>query len=87
MLHLGFPVQNVYETLHLEEIKMSHAQAVASKEAERVASSIRANGQRPSENGTTTHQPQQVSKNISSLSRKELDSIIEEAALGKRITF
>ena len=55
MLHLGFPVQNVYETLHLEEIKMSHAQAVATKEAERVASSIRANGQRPSENGSTTH--------------------------------
>ncbi len=87
MLHLGFPVQNVYETLHLEEIKMSHAQAVATKEAERVASSIRANGQRPTENGATTHQPQQVGKKISSLSKEEIDAIMEEAASGKRITF
>ena len=86
MLHLGFPVQNVYETLHLEEIKMSHAEAIASEEAKRTASSIQANGRRPVENGVTTHQPQQVSKDIGSLSQSELDSIIEKS-LTEKVSF
>lgn len=88
MLHLGFSVQNTYESLHLQDILGSHAQAVASKEAERIASTIKANGQRPVENGVTSqHQPQKVSKKISSLSREEINAIMEKAANGESVTF
>lgn len=85
-LDLGFGVKNTFESIHLQEILSSQAQAIANKEAERVASSVKANGKRPVENGLSQHQPQQVSKNPGSLSREELDAIIEKSK-SQRITF
>lgn len=86
MLDLGFSVQNAYESLHLEEILNAHGEAIASKEAERVVSSIKAKGMRPSENGLSTTQGQKVSKKPGSFSREEIDALIEKSK-SQRVTF
>ena len=87
MLHLGFSVQNTFESLHLADLKGLQAQAIEQKAVEKVTNSIKANAKRPNENGLKSQPGNKVSNDISSLSKNEIDDYIRRATSGESITF
>lgn len=86
MLEFGFSVQNAFESLHLAELQNITNEAITAKAVEKVANNVKANQKRPSENGLNNQTGSKVSKDISSLSREEIDDIIRRAQSGETIT-
>lgn len=86
MLEFGFTVQNAFESLHLAELQNITNEAITAKAVEKVANNVKANQKRPSENGLNNQTGSKVSKDISSLSREEIDDIIARANSGETIT-
>lgn len=54
MLKAGVPVQHAYEVVHMDEIKAGVAQNTARRTEKQVVDGIRAKGNRPAENGTSS---------------------------------
>ena len=54
MLKAGVPVQHAYEVIHMDEIKAGVAQSTARQTEKQVVDGIRAKGNRPAENGTSS---------------------------------
>lgn len=83
MLTNGFPMKNVYESLHHEELTQ-RAVAQARREAERqVTDNIRARGARPSENGTGAQRGSISASDVHKMTRKQRQEIARRMLAGE----
>lgn len=85
MLKAGAPMRNVYESLHMNEIKEKLAQTVKSTTEKRVVDNIRAKGQRPSEGGNSAGVS--VSYDVHKLTAKDRAELARRAERGEHVTF
>lgn len=76
-------LKTAYEVLHMGEIKSG----VAKKAESNVANTIRANGQRPSENGTASQSGVITKSDVSKLSRQDREEVARRVARGEKIEF
>lgn len=86
MLRLGVPMQKAYEVSHFDEIKENLAQVSAQRTAKAVTDNIRAKGNRPVENGTSSQGAISVKSNVENLTNKEIDELIKRAERGEIIS-
>lgn len=87
MLRLGIPMQKAYEVSHFDEIKESLVQTSAQRTAKAVTDNIRAKGNRPVENGTSSQGAISVKSNVENLTKKEIDDLLKRAERGEYISF
>ena len=87
MLRLGVPMQKAYEVSHFDEIKDSLIQQSAQRTAKAVTDNIRAKGNRPVENGTSSQSAITVKNNVANMTGKEIDELIKRAERGEIISF
>lgn len=77
-----------YQAVHAQELISRAAQQAAQREAERVASTVRANGSRPRESGGAGEGVDNPGKiDVSKLTPKQMREYAERARRGERITF
>lgn len=88
LLRNGIDVRTAYEVIHKDEIIQGAMAVTAQKVKESVTNDIRANGNRPSENGTSNQSAAGFTiDKIKKLTKAERKSLGERAARGERITF
>lgn len=87
MLQRGTPVEHAYKVLHFDELMSDAIGATSAITEKRVADSVRANGSRPSENGTSSQSAFTVKDDVSKLTKKERAEIARRAARGEKIYF
>lgn len=83
----GIPVRMAYIAMHGEDILKGGVQVAYEKGREAVASSIAANAARPLENGVSSKPAINTRKDISKLTKAEMDDIDTRVRRGERITF
>lgn len=83
MISRGVDLKAAYEVLHMNDILGNVAKKVESN----VANTIRANGQRPSENGTSSSSGVIVKSDVSKLSRADREEVARRVARGETIKF
>lgn len=76
-------LRTAYEVLHINDIKTG----VAKQAQANVANTIRATGQRPSENGTASQSGVIVKSDVSKLSRQDREEVARRVARGEKIKF
>lgn len=87
LLQANVPMEHAYRLLHMDEI-MNNAIATSAAAAERrTVDNIRARGQRPAENGTSSQSSFNMKDDVNSLSKKDRAEIVRRAARGEVITF
>ena len=80
---VGLSVEDAYYAIHRNEIQSAASQVIAQKTAEKIAASIQAGQQRPTENGTSAQAPSVTTfdyRNASKEQREALKRQIREAA-------
>lgn len=85
LLGAGVSMRAAYEVAHREEIIASAMTFTASKTAEKVANSVRANTSRPSENGLSSNSAALGAVDINKLSREQIEAYKQRALNGERI--
>ena len=85
LLRNGFPVQNAYESAHIQELMTSAMQAGVSVAERKIANNVAANQARPEENAGSRNSTATVKRDVASLTPKELDEI-DEMSRKRRIT-
>jgi hypothetical protein len=83
MISRGIPLKQAYEVIHMEEIMSGVAKKVESN----VAETIRANGKRPAENGTSSQSGVIYKNDVSALSKEDRAEIARRAGRGEKIVF
>lgn len=83
MISRGVGLKAAYEVIHMDEIM----NGVAKKAESNVANTIRANGQRPAENGTSSQSGVVVKSDVSKLSRADREEIARQVQRGQSISF
>lgn len=87
LLKNNIDVRTAYEVVHKDEI-LPAAMQFAAKQAEvKLANNIRANANRPTENGLASQSGVEVVTDVSKLSPKQRAEYAERAMRGERITF
>lgn len=87
MLKSGVDVATAYKAAHMDEI-MTEAMKNTQEEAEkRVTDNIRAQGNRPVENGSSKRSPFTIKNDVTKLTKAERAEIARRAERGERITF
>lgn len=84
---IGISVENAYRSLHNKEIEAAAAEVTARKTAEQLANSIRSNGMRPDENGTTGQAPTASVVDPRNLTPRERADIRRRVRAGEKISF
>lgn len=87
MLKAGVPMQDAYRAMHFDELQAQTAQATAAQTEKAVTSNIRAKGNRPLENGTTSQASFVVKDDVSRLTKADRAEIAKRALRGERISF
>jgi len=87
LLKVGIPLRTAYEVIHKDEIIEGAMAAAVQKTKEQVTNNIRANGNRASENGTSTQSPATFKKDVNSLTKADMEEIEKRIARGERISF
>lgn len=87
LLRNGFPMKNAYESAHVGDLVQKAARDAAQEAEKKVADSVRAKGSRPAENGTQQQAGFTVKTDVSKLTGKEIEDLVERARRGERITF
>lgn len=85
MLKTGVPVQHAYEVLHIDDIKAGIAKGTAQETAQQVVANIRAKGQRPAENGTSSQSAFTVKDDPSKWSKADRLEVARRVARGEKI--
>lgn len=85
MLRAGVPMQHAYEVTHLNDILASNAASTAREAEKRVMDNVRANGMRPSENGTTSQPAVTVKSDPSKFTKADRAEIARRVRRGERI--
>lgn len=81
-------LKTAYQAVHAQELISRAAQQAAQREAERVASTVRANGSRPRESGGAGEGVDNPGKvDVSKLTPKQIREYADRAKRGERITF
>lgn len=87
LLQAGVPVETAYTTIHMDELMQSAMQAAANNVAAATAENIRARGQRPSENGTSSMGGVIVKNDVTKLTAADRREIARRVARGEPISF
>ncbi len=85
LLKSGMPLSKAYTAAHSDEILKSAVSSTAKKVAEQTLNSIRANGSRVAENGLNSSAGTVRKTDVSSLTGKEIRSIIKQVENGSKI--
>ncbi|MBR5322496.1 MAG: hypothetical protein IKU48_02995 [Clostridia bacterium] len=85
LLKSGMPLSKAYTAAHSDEILKSAVSSTAKKVAEQTLKSIRANGSRVAENGLRSSAGTVRKTDVSSLTGKEIRSIIKQVENGSKI--
>ena len=85
LLKSGMPISKAYTAAHSDEILKSAVSSTAKKVAEQTLKSIRANGSRVAENGLHNGAGTVRKTDVSSLTGKEIRSIIKQVENGSKI--
>jgi hypothetical protein len=87
LLRSGVPMQTAYEVIHMEDIKAGIQRMTASATEKQVTDNIRAKGQRPAENGTSSQSAFTVKDDVSKLSKADRRNIAVRSRRGESISF
>ncbi len=87
MLKNGVPVRHAFEVAHFDEIKNAMMSYTAQKTAKAVTDNIRAKGQRPLENGTSSQNAFTVQSDVTKLTAKDRADAAKRALRGERISY
>ena len=85
MLKAGVPVQHAYEVIHMDEIKAGVAQSTARQTEKQVVDGIRAKGNRPAENGTSSQSAFTVKDDPHKWTKQDRAEVARRAARGETI--
>lgn len=85
--NIGMSVEDAYYAVHRKEIQAATAKAMAEKTAEQMANSIRSNGLRPQENGTTRQAPSTSTIDPRRLTPQERADIRRRVRNGEKVSF
>ena len=80
-------VRTAYEVVHKDEIIPAAMQFTAQKVKENFANEVRANGARPSENGTGGQSAAVIKRDVSKLSLEDREEIVRRVQRGEKISF
>lgn len=83
----GIDLQTAYEVVHKDEIITGAMAVTAKKVKQQVADSIRANGNRPVENGINAGSGRTIKSDVSKLSKADRDEIEKRVMRGEKISF
>lgn len=78
-------VKTAYEVAHHDELFASFGQKVAQQAQKRTVDSIKANGIRPTENGTGNQAAATVKNNVENMTKEQRDDICRRVLRGERI--
>jgi hypothetical protein len=87
LLRSGVPMQTAYEVIHMDDIKAGIQRMTASATEKQVTDNIRAKGQRPAENGTSSQSAFTVKDDVSKLSKADRRNIAVRSRRGESISF
>ena len=87
LLKAGTPMEHAYKVLHFDELMGNAVQAAAASTEKKVADNVRAKGNRPSENGTSSNSAFVTKTDPSKLTRADFEEIERRVARGERISF
>ncbi len=87
MMDAGVDMKTAYEFAHRDEHIADAMTVAAQKTAEKVTNSIKANANRPAENGLNSAAASVSKIDISNLSYEQLNDYIKRARQGEKITF
>lgn len=87
LLNAGVDVKTAFQVLHQDEIIPTMMQFTAQKTAQKTAAAVRANGLRPSENGSSSQAATTSKIDVSSLTKEQREALFMRAMAGERITF
>lgn len=87
LLKAGVSVQDAYELVHKDEIRVAAEKAAAQRAGEQMTARIKAKAARPKENGTSTQSAVIVKSDVSSLTRADRAEAARQALGGKKIQF
>lgn len=87
MLKAGVPVKNAYEVIHMDDIMAGVQRMTATATEKQVTDNIRAKGQRPQENGTSSQSAFTVKDDVRKLTKADRAEIARRAARGEQIVF
>lgn len=87
LLQAGTPMAHAYKVLHFDELMGSAVQAATVSTEKKVADSVRAKGNRPSENGTNSNSAFVTKTDPTKLTRADFEEIERRVARGERISF
>lgn len=80
------PVQTAYEVVHGQDLMQGAMQFTAQKTAEKITNSVKANKQRPNENGLSSTSASLTQNNIRAFSREQMEDLKRRAMAGEKIT-
>ena len=87
LLKSGVPMQTAYEVMHMADIKAGIQRMTATATEKQVTDNIRAKGQRPKENGTSSQSAFTVKDDVRKLTKADRANIARLAARGESIVF
>lgn len=87
LLQAGIPMEHAYKVTHFDELQQNAAVSVAKATEKKVTDSIRAKGNRPTENGTRTTSAFTRKTDVSQLTKADRAEIARRVARGEQISF
>lgn len=87
LLNSGIDVKTAFEVVHKDELIPAAMQYTAKTVEQKITNSIRANGNRPTENGMASQSAVITKRDPSQLSKQDLDEIERRVRNGERISF
>lgn len=87
LLKAGTPMAHAYKVLHFDELMGDAVQAAAASTEKKVAASVRAKGNRPSENGISSNSAFVTKTDPTKLTKADFEEIERRVARGERISF
>ena len=87
LLQSGVPVMHAFKVMHMDEIVSGAMQTTAKLTEKRVADSVRAKGNRPSENGASSQSAFTLKDDVNKLTKADRAEIARRAARGEIISF
>lgn len=87
LLRSNVDVRTAFEVLHKDEIIPAAMQYTAKTVEQQLANKVRANSQRPSENGTRSQSSATIKSDVSQLSKADMAEVIRRVNRGEKISF
>ena len=87
LLRANIDVKTAFQVLHQDELIPQLMQHTAKTVEQKLANNIRANGARPTENGTSSSAASITKSDVSQLTKADRAEIARQVAMGKRIVF